>query len=140
MQTIRHNPPGIWRPDGRAFNQAVVPGAGQTVLITGQVSWDADGNVVGQGDAAEQFAQCFRNTGKILSAMGGTLEDLVAITIYFTDRNDIPALQATRNAWLRPETAPTSNFIQVPGLIISEFKVELVPTAVVPAGRFKVPA
>ena len=137
METMRLNPEGVWGHGGRIFSQAVVPGAGQLVLMTGQVAWDAEDRVVGLNDTAEQLDQCFRNTERILACLGGRLEDLVAITLYFTNRDDIPALQAVRAKWLSLETAPTSTLIQVPGLVIREFSVELVPTALIPADRYR---
>ena len=139
METLRMNPDGVWGHGGRVFSQAVAPGEGQLVFLTGQVAWDEQDRVVGLNDTAEQLSQCFRNTQKILADLGGTLEDLVAITLYFTNRDDIPAIQTTRAAWLSLDTAPTSTLIQVPGLVIPEFTVELVPIALIPVNRYQDP-
>ncbi len=139
METVRVNPDGIWGHGGRVFSQAVAPGEGQLVFITGQIAWDAQDRVVGLDDTAEQLNQCFRNTRQILAGLGGTLEDLIAITLYFTNRDDIPAIQATRASWLSLKSAPASNLIQVSGLVIRELSVELVPTALIPAQRYRPP-
>ncbi len=50
------------------------------VFTSGQVFFDKDRNLIGEGDAQEQARQCFRNLEAILRAEGGTLEDIVRIT------------------------------------------------------------
>lgn len=44
---------------GAAWSQATV--AGNLVLVSGQVAWDADGNVVGRGSVEEQAEFVFDN-------------------------------------------------------------------------------
>jgi enamine deaminase RidA (YjgF/YER057c/UK114 family) len=134
------NPEGIWQPDGRAFSQGVVQGPGEVVHITGQVAWDEHSNVVGPGDAEAQMEQSIANVRTILDAVGGRLEDVVSMTIYFLRREDLPTIQRVRALHFEAATAPASVMIQVPGLIIPELLLELVPIAVVPHDRFRPPA
>lgn len=129
----------MWRPNGRAFSQGVVAGDGETVHITGQVAWDEHDNVVGAGDAEAQMEQAVDNVRTVLAAVGGTLADIVSMTIYFLDRADLPAIQRVRARHFALDTAPASILIQVPGLVIPELLVELVPIAVVPHERFRRP-
>lgn len=135
-----YNPAGIWAPNGRAFQQGVLQGEGQVVHVTGQVAWDADSNVVGIGDAEAQLDKAFDNVRLILEEVGGRLDDIVSMTIYFVDRADLPAIQRARSRHFDAETAPVSILIQAAGLVIPELVVEVVPIAVVPHGRFKCPA
>jgi enamine deaminase RidA (YjgF/YER057c/UK114 family) len=137
--TDRFNPPGIWRPDGRAFSQGVVQGPGEVVHLTGQVAWDEAGEVVGAGDAETQMEKCVDNVRVILGEVGGTLADIVSMTIYFVDRDDLPTIQRVRSRHFAAETAPASILIQAAGLVIPEFVVEIVPVAVVPHSRFTRP-
>lgn len=133
------NPTGMWAPNGRAFSQGVIEGEGRVIHITGQVAWDAQQNVVGVGDVREQFEKCIENTSRILAEVGGTLDDVVSLTVYFLNRDDLPAIQEVRAKHFKYGTAPASILVQVPGLVIPEFLVELVPTAVVPHIRFRRP-
>jgi len=137
--TIRYNPPSGWPRAGRAFNHAVVQPDGYVVHITGQVAWDHEGKVVGEGDAGTQMRFCFNNITKIIEAFGGTLEDIVSNTIYFVNRADIEILQKVRSEFISPDTAPASTFIQVAGLVIPEFLVEITPIAIIPQERFVEP-
>jgi enamine deaminase RidA (YjgF/YER057c/UK114 family) len=135
----RFNPAGMWQPNGRAFSQGVVQGEGVVVHVTGQVSWDEHDNVVGVGDVEEQMEKAVDNVRTVLAEVGGTLGDIVSMTIYFLDRADLPAIQRVRARHFEAATAPASVLIQVPGLVLPEFLVELVPIAVVPPDRFTRP-
>jgi enamine deaminase RidA (YjgF/YER057c/UK114 family) len=133
------NPPGIWQPNGRAFSQGVIQGAGEVVHVTGQVAWDEQDQVVGVGDVEEQMEQCIRNVRTVLAEVGGVLDDVVSMTVYFLDRADLPAIQRVRSRYFTAGTAPASILIQVAGLVVPELRVELVPIAVVPPERFRRP-
>jgi enamine deaminase RidA (YjgF/YER057c/UK114 family) len=137
--TVRFNPPSLWPRNGRAFNHGVVEPEGKRVHITGQVAWDAEGNIVGLGDCERQTRKSFDNVEAILAAVGGRLEDIVSMTIFFLDRADLPAIQKVRAERLSPETAPASILIQTPGLVVPELLVELVPVAVIPLDRYHEP-
>jgi enamine deaminase RidA (YjgF/YER057c/UK114 family) len=133
------NPPGVWQPNGRAFSQGVIQGPGEVVHVTGQVAWDADGEVVGVGDAEAQMEKAVENVRTILAEVGGELDDVVSMTVYFVDRADLPAIQRVRSRYWTAGTAPASILIQVAGLVVPELVVELVPVAVVPHERFRRP-
>jgi len=137
--TVRFNPPTGWPQLGRAFNHGIVQPAGRVLHMTGQVAWDGAGNLVGAGDCNAQIRQCFDNVEHILAAVGGCLEDIVSLTIYFLNRDDLPAIQKVRAEKFTPEVAPASILIQTPGLVVPELLVELVPIAVVPEERYRDP-
>ena len=98
------NPPGVWPPRGRGFAMGVVQPDGVVVHLTGQVAWNEQEALVGPGDVAAQTRQCFENIKRVLVAVGGTLDDIVSITTYFTDRAQLPLIQAVRGEYLNPDT------------------------------------
>lgn len=136
---IRFNPPSGWPRNGRAFNHGVVSGDGRTLYMTGQVAWDADGKLIGEGDCERQTRQCFENVEKILDAVGGALDDVVSLTIFFLNPDDLPAIQKIRAEKFTSASAPASILIQTPGLVIPSLLVELVPIAVIPYDRYHDP-
>ena len=138
--TTRFNPPTGWPQFGRAFNHGVVEPEGRTLRMTGQVAWDGDGNLIGAGDCEAQIRQCFDNVGHILATVGGRFEDMVSLTIYFVDPEDLPAIQKVRAEKLSPEIAPASILIQTPGLVSPDLLVELVPVAIIPHDRYHEPS
>lgn len=133
------NPAGVWSPGARAFSQGVITGEGVTLYITGQVAWDADSQVVGEGDITAQTHKTFQNIQTIVEAAGGTLEDLATMTIYFLDRDHLPAIQEVRRRYIKTPGAPASTAVQVSGLVIPELLVEITPVAFIPHKRFKQP-
>ncbi|MDP5217357.1 RidA family protein [Ruegeria sp. 2205SS24-7] len=138
--TIRYNPPTGWPQLGRPFHHGVIEPPGRVLHVTGQVAWDRDGKVIGKGDCEAQAHQCFDNVDHILRAVGGRLEDIVSLTVFYVDPTDMPAIQNARADRLRLEEGPVSILIQAAGLIAPELLVEVVPIAVIPEDRFKEPA
>ena len=80
------NPPEWAPPVGYA--NGIVSAGGRTLWIAGQVAFDAAGQVVGKGDLVTQFEQVLSNIQAVVSCAGGTLQDLVKMTIYVQDRDD----------------------------------------------------
>lgn len=140
MSASHFNPPSTWPRNGRAFNHGVIAPEGKTLYITGQVAWDETGEIAGAGDCETQLRKSFDNVEAILNAAGGKLSDIVSLTIYFLRREDLPAIQNVRAEKLNIETAPASILIQVPGLVVPELLVELVPIAVIPHDRYRAPS
>lgn len=54
------------------------------VYASGQVAFDAEGNLV-PGGIEEQTAQVFENLGACLAAAGCTFDDVVKVNAYLTD-------------------------------------------------------
>ena len=125
----------VWKSRGRGFSMGIIQSEGIVIHLTGQVAWDTEEKIVGKGDVAEQTRQCFRNIENLLGEVGGKLEDIVSITTYFLDLEDLPKIQAVRNEFLPQENAPASTSVKVAGLGHKDFLVELTPIAVVPNDR-----
>jgi 2-iminobutanoate/2-iminopropanoate deaminase len=65
--------------------------AGNLVFMSGQVPFDADGNVVGE-TAAEQARQALANLQHLLEAAAMTNHAVVKTTVFLTDMNDFAAV------------------------------------------------
>src|SRR6267378_4108068 len=67
-----------------SFSQvvAVRTGVTQTIYVSGQVSVDADNNVVGHGDLRLQAQVALENLSKALAAAGATPADVVRFTTH----------------------------------------------------------
>ena len=59
--------------------------AGNTLYISGCVSWDTDGNVIGEGDMGAQGAAAYTDIKEALEAHGGTFQNVVKETVFTTD-------------------------------------------------------
>ncbi|WP_456321948.1 Rid family detoxifying hydrolase, partial [Palaeococcus sp. (in: euryarchaeotes)] len=71
------------------YSQAVK--AGNFLFIAGQIPADKDGNLV-KGDIKAQTRQVLENIKAILEAAGGSLENVVKVTVYLKDMNDFGAM------------------------------------------------
>ncbi|MFQ5828854.1 MAG: RidA family protein [Candidatus Methylomirabilia bacterium] len=83
------NPPSLMKPTG--YSHAFGVRGGRTLFLAGQVAKDRDGNVVGKGDVVAQFRQVCENLKALVEAGGGTLQDMVKLTIYTLDAEDYKA-------------------------------------------------
>src|SRR5437763_1005363 len=99
------NPPGVAAP---LANYSQVARVGNTLYISGQVALDAEGNLVGRGDAEAQAEQCLRNIEAILKHYGADLKQVVKITTYITNWGFRPPVSAARDrAFSAPYPAST---------------------------------
>ncbi len=58
---------------------------GSRIYVTGTTATDADGNIVGVGDAYAQTIQTVRNIERALQALGAGLEHIVRTRMFVTD-------------------------------------------------------
>lgn len=105
--------------------------AGNTLYIAGQVAVDPEGNLVGVGEIEAQVAQVWQNLKAILGYAGGTVEDIVKITVFTTDIAHRPAIAAARDAVFPHGRYPASTFLVVQSLARPELLVEIEAIAVI---------
>lgn len=109
----------------------VVTGPGRWVAIAGQVAFDADGNLVGEGDAAAQAQQVFANLERCLAAAGATFADVVKLNFYLTDVAFLPAIRIARDKHIDTANPPASTAVQVVALFRPDLLLEIEAYAVV---------
>ncbi|MBV8735877.1 MAG: RidA family protein [Alphaproteobacteria bacterium] len=114
----------------RAYSQAVVTAGGKTVWLAGQTA-PADG--AGKslaGDFDGQVREVFVRLGQTLAELGGTLADMVTMTVFITDTR-----YGDRFTQLRKEifgdNFPASALITVAALARPELLVEVQGVAVI---------
>ena len=121
-------PPGVPTPK-TAYSQAIVAEGSRILFISGQVSADADGNLVGEGDFRAQVHQVFRNLQANLQAAGATWADVAKLTVLLTDISDFPVFNEVRQEYLKPEF-PTATTAAVAALVAPGWKIEIEAIAV----------
>ena len=122
----RINPPELGTPPG--FSQVVDIRAGRIIFIAGQTAVDRDGNVVGKNDFAAQATQVFRNLAIALEAAGCTAANLVKLTVYLTDMDNLSRYREARNAFfasVTPPAAPAVTLVEVAKLYGPDFMIEI---------------
>jgi 2-iminobutanoate/2-iminopropanoate deaminase len=122
----------IKRPtaQARAYSQAVMTEGGRIVWLAGQVgAADVSGNSLA-GDFDGQVREVFSRLNQTLEEAGGSLADMVTMTVYITD-----ARCGDRFTELRKEifgdNFPASALITIAGLARPEMLVEVQGIAVI---------
>ena len=125
------NPEGLLKPG--AYTPAVRVTGGTTIYISGQVSQDAAGNVVGGGDLLAQTRQVYRNLGIALSAAGAAFADVVKLNVYVVgyQPEHRALLQSVREQHVSKDHPPASTLIGVQALARPEYLVEIEAIAVI---------
>jgi len=122
------NPAGMAPPSGYSY---AVKKSGTPVFISGQVALDGDGKLIGAGDAAAQTEQVFCNLRTVVEACGGSMADIVKITIFVTDAAYRPAVAAARQKYFADGHYPASTYLVVSGLAVPQLLVEIEAVAMI---------
>jgi 2-iminobutanoate/2-iminopropanoate deaminase len=125
----RLNPPGLSTPTG--YSHIVSAKGGRTIYISGQVAFDAKGQLVGKGDLPAQTKQVFENLAVALKAAGATFNDVVKTNYYMLDAAQVQAVRDVRSQYFMRDL-PASTLVQVSRLANPDFLIEIEVVAVVP--------
>ena len=131
--SIEHlNPDGMYKSP--VFSQGIIlPASARILLIGGQNSVNAKGEIVAKGDIARQTEKALENLQTVLKAAGGRLEDLVKVTIYIQQDADLRAgFGAWMAVWGDRGNPPTVSGIRVAALTNPDFLIEIEAQAVLP--------
>ena len=120
-------------PDGLAappepYSHAIR--CGDTLYIAGQVAFDEHNQIVGIGDPRRQAEQVWRNIGLAVEAAGGTLADVVKITIFLKDVLHAPGEISVREQLFEPGRFPVCTLVQVANLGLPDLLMEVDAIAV----------
>lgn len=117
IPTGREKPSGVWSP-------AVIAEAGKLMFISGITSRDARGNVVGVGDVRAQTRRVISNLRTTIEAAGGTLADIVSVTVFVTDIQDFEAIHEVRREFF-PVEPPASTMVEISRLVDERSLIEI---------------
>jgi len=103
------------------------------VYVSGQVSYDRDGIVIGKGDMREQCEQVFRSLTHALKAAGATWKDVVKVTGYMVDLNnsDLNVYREVRSRYFEKGHLPDSTLVGVQRLVHEDLRIEVEVVAAV---------
>jgi 2-iminobutanoate/2-iminopropanoate deaminase len=107
------------------FSQGVI--AGKTLYVAGQQGPDENGKVTGT-DIAFQTTKTIAAVQKVVEKGGFKMSDIVSVTVYITDLNDVPKMNEVYKK-LMPNPKPARATVRVAGLI-GDAKIEISVIAV----------
>jgi 2-iminobutanoate/2-iminopropanoate deaminase len=113
--------PGLAEPISH-YTDAVV--AGDMLFISGLVSVDESGALVGEGDVVAQAEHVFGLIGRVLAAAGAVPADVVKVTVYLIDIDDRPLINPVRQAFFG-SARPASTLVEVSRLAVPGARLEV---------------
>ncbi|MCI0680672.1 MAG: RidA family protein [Gemmataceae bacterium] len=131
MPTEFLNPPALCPTFG--WTHVVAAAGGKTIYISGQVSVNERGEVVGKGDLRTQVEQTFENLKHALAAAGATFRDVVKSNLYVVGLKPehIPIIREVRGRYFNMQQPPASTLVGVPALVHPDWLIEVELIAVV---------
>src|SRR5438552_410680 len=97
---------------------------GNTIYVAGQLPYDKDGNLVGPADIHVQARRVLHNIKRVVETGGGTMDDVVKITVFVTDVRYREAYAEVRAEFFGPNP-PASTLVQIANLAIPEALIEI---------------
>ena len=130
------NPKDLSKP-GSYTHAVSVAGAAKLVYVSGQVSYGADGSIVGKGDMRAQSEQVFKNVTNALKAAGAAWGDVVKLNGYMVDMNAeaVATYREVRSRFLKAGQFPASTLVGVTRLVQDELLLEVEVVAAVDNAR-----
>jgi 2-iminobutanoate/2-iminopropanoate deaminase len=103
--------------------------AGKTIYVSGCGAADENGQLVGRGDVTVQTRKTLDNMKIALAAAGGTLDDVVKVTVYLADVNDRQKVNEVRKEYFK-DNKPASTLIQISKFALDGMLIEIEAIAV----------
>ena len=116
------------------FTHAVaISGAAKTVYVSGQVSYDRDGFVIGKDDMRAQAEQVFKSLTHNLKAAGAGWSDVVKLNGYMVRMNAdaVNLYREVRSRYFDSKRLPASTLIGVKRLAHDDLLLEVEVIAVI---------
>jgi enamine deaminase RidA (YjgF/YER057c/UK114 family) len=126
------NPPELGVPPG--YSQIVVVRGGHIIFIAGQTALDQNGEIVGKNNFAMQASQVFQNLAIALRSVGCTAANLIKLTVFLKNMDDLSAYREARDRFfgtVTPPAAPAITLVEVSRLYGADFLIEIEAVAAV---------
>jgi enamine deaminase RidA (YjgF/YER057c/UK114 family) len=131
MKVEFHNPPTLSPTFG--WTHAVSVSGGRMIYVSGQVSINERGEVIGKGDLRAQTEQAFKNVQHALEAAGATFKDVVKTSLFVVGLKPehVPIIREVRAKYIWSEHPPTSTLVGVSALVGADWLIEIEAQAAV---------
>lgn len=99
---------------------------GDTIHVSGQVSHDDEGNILGIGDMELQMRTAYSNVKKVLSQYDTTIDSVVDEILFVTDMDAaFPVLGKVRREVYSDTTLVANTIVQIQRLAFPDLMIEI---------------
>ena len=133
-KTIYQLPGGGLRGDPPvqvAFSNGAKTSGGELLFISGQLGRDENNQIVGIGDIGAQTRQVMKNIKAIVENAGGTINDIVKVTVFITDMAHFKEIHEARMEFFHAEHLPASTMVEITGFTSKDALIEIEAVAVI---------
>lgn len=97
---------------------------GSTIKISGAVSMDAEGTPTAVGDLEQQMKNAYADLDTVLKHYGCTFDDVIVEDVFTTNMAEFLKVAAYRST-IYSKRYPTGTWLEVKGLALPEFLIEI---------------
>ena len=94
------------------------------VYVSGHLGTDDQNQLVGKGDVGAQTEQVLKNIQRSLEQLGGTLADVVQVTVFVKDMSGLREIHEVRLRYFS-QPYPTSTLVAVAGFVNPDALIEI---------------
>ena len=98
--------------------------AKRMIWVSGQIAFDEQEKFIGKGDIRAQTEQCLKNIQRALQKLGGSMDDVVQVTVFVTDMSGLKDIHDVRLKYFK-EPYPTSTLVEVQGFVNPDALIEI---------------
>ena len=124
--TINKQVKSLGMPWEKEYGYAQAVKVGDTIYVSGQVSHDETGKIVGVGDMEAQMRQAYTNIKKLLVQYDATMDNIVDEILFVTDMNTaFAAAVKCRQDIFSGTPVVASTIVQIQSLAFPELMIEI---------------
>jgi 2-iminobutanoate/2-iminopropanoate deaminase len=109
-------------PPGLPFSMGIKKGS--HVYVSGTTSFNELGEFVGEGDIYKQTQQTLKNVLAVVERAGGTIEDIVKVTIFLKSMSDFDTMNRAYKDFFGKVSFPSRTTIET-NLALKSFLIEI---------------
>jgi 2-iminobutanoate/2-iminopropanoate deaminase len=104
--------------------------AKRMIWVSGQIAFDEKEQFIGKGNIRVQTEQCLKNIQRALQKLGGSMDDVVQVTVFVKEMSGLKEIHDIRLKYFQ-DPYPTSTLVEVKGFVHPDALIEINAVALI---------